>query len=138
MTRRWATWLDDLRITTKSVAAEHDRVARALIEATDAADAAALGRALRDDVTLTVDGGGLVPAPAAPLRGRVAVVRQLLRVLSDPGVDTVVESVNGMPGVVVRRDGGVVGVLALRLQGSLVCEAWLVANPDKLASWNRP
>jgi hypothetical protein len=23
------------------------------------------------------------------------------------------------------------------LRGSLVCEAWLVANPDKLESWNR-
>lgn len=137
MSRRRATWLNGLRSRTKSVAVEHERAARALIAATNAADAAALGRVLHFDVTLTVDGGGQVPAPRAPLRGRVAVVRQLLRVLSDPQVDTVVESVNGMPGVVVRRGGSVVGVLALRVRGSLVCEAWLVVNPDKLASWNQ-
>lgn len=137
MSRRRATWLNGLRSRTKSVAVEHERAARALIAATNATDAAALGRLLHHNVTLTVDGGGQVPAPRSPLRGRVAVVRQLLRVLSDPEVDTAVESVNGMPGVVVRRDGSVVGVLALRVRGLLVCEAWFMVNPDKLASWNR-
>ncbi|WP_127819037.1 hypothetical protein [Microbacterium sp. CPCC 204701] len=112
-------------------------MARALIAATRRADAADLGRVLHHDVSLTVDGGGVVPTPRAPLRGRGDVVPQLLRVLGDPEVDAVVESVNGMPGVVVRRDGGVVGVLVLRVTGGVVREAWLVANPDKLASWNR-
>ena len=137
MNRRRATWLKDLRTRTTSVAAEHDRAARALIAATKATDAVALGRVLHYDATLTVDGGGRIPAPRAPLRGRVAVVRHLLQVLADPEVDTAVESVNGMPGVVVRRDGEVVGVLVLRVRGAVVREAWLVANPDKLASWNR-
>jgi RNA polymerase sigma-70 factor (ECF subfamily) len=137
MTRRRATWLKDLRTKTTCVAAEHERTARALIAATRNADAAALGRVLHVDASLTVDGGGQVPAPRTPLRGRVAVVRHLMRVLGDPAVDSVIESVNGMPGVVVRCEGTVVGVLVLRVRRSVVCEAWLVANPDKLESWNR-
>ncbi|NLP84225.1 siderophore-interacting protein [Microbacterium sp. CFH 90308] len=137
MSRRRATWLKDLRTRAKSVACEHERAARALITATRNADAAALARALHLDASLTVDGGGQVPAPRTPVRGRVAVVRHLMRALGDPEVDTVIESVNGMPGIVVRRDGTVVGVLVLRVRRSLVCEAWLVANPDKLESWNR-
>jgi len=136
MSRRRATWLKHLRTST-SLAAEHERVARALIAATSTTDAATLARMLHPDVQLTVDGGGHVPAPPTPLRGRVEVVRYLTRVLGDPEVDTVIESVNGMPGVVVRREATVVGVLVLRVRRSLVCEAWLVANPDKLASWNR-
>lgn len=137
MSRRRATWLKYLRTSTTFVAAEHERAARALIAATSTTDAATLARMLHADVELTVDGGGHVPAPPTPLQGRAAVVRHLLSVLGDPEVDTVIESVNGMPGVVVRREATVVGVLVLRVRQSLVCEAWLVANPDKLESWNR-
>ncbi|MGK3954320.1 hypothetical protein ACLKM7_18520 [Microbacterium sp. I2] len=136
MSRRRATWLKHLRTST-SLAAEHERAARALIAGTRNADGAALARVLHLDASLTVDGGGHVPAPRTPLRGRVEVVRYLTRVLGDSEVDTVIESVNGMPGVVVRRGATVVGVLVLRVRRSLVCEAWLVANPDKLESWNR-
>lgn len=137
MKRRPAAWLKDLLSTNTSIAAAHRRAASALIAAIRKRDAAALGRLLHTDASLTVDGGGQVPAPHAPVRGRVAVVRQLLEVAGGPEVDATVESVNGMPGVVVRRDGTVVGVLALRLSGTIVHEAWLVTNPDKLASWNR-
>ena len=137
MSRRRATWLKYLRTRTRSVAAEHDRAARALIVAAATADAAELGRVLHPDVRATVDGGGQVPAPDAPLRGCGAVGRYLLSVLGDDDVDAVVESVNGMPGIVLRRDGAVVGVLVLQVRASRVREAWMVANPDKLSSWNR-
>ena len=137
MTRRRATWLKFLRTRTTSLAADHERAARELIVATATADAAALGRLLHPDVCATVDGGGQVPAPDAPLRGCGAVGRYLLEVLGDDDIDAVVESVNGMPGIVLRRDGAVVGVLVLDVRASRVREAWLVANPDKLASWNR-
>ena len=135
MSRRRATWLKFLRTRTTSLAADHERAARALIAAT--ADAAALGRVLHPDVCVTVDAGGQVPAPDAPLRGRSDVGRYLLAVLGGDDVDAVVESVNGMPGIVLRRDDVVVGVLVLEVRASRVCEAWLVTNPDKLASWNR-
>lgn len=137
MSRRRATWLKFLRTRTTSLAADHERAARALIVASATADAAELGRLLHPDVCVTVDAGGQVPAPGAPLCGCEAVGRYLLDVLGDGDVDAVVESVNGMPGIVLRRDGAVVGVLVLEVRASRVFEAWLVTNPDKLASWNR-
>lgn len=137
MSRRRATWLKFLRTRTTSLAADHERAARALIVATATADAAELGRLLHPDVSATVDGGGRVPAPDAPLRGCGAVGRYLLEVLGDDEIDAVVESVNGMPGIVLRRDGAVVGVLVLDVRASRVREAWMISNPDKLSSWNR-
>ena len=137
MSRRRATWLKFLRTSTTSLAAELERAARALIVATTTADAAALGRLLHPDVCATVDGGGQVPAPDAPLRGCGAVGRYLIDVLGDDDVDVVVESVNGMPGIVLRREGVVVGVLVLQVRASRVHEVFMVANPDKLSSWNR-
>ena len=101
-----------------------------------ARDANRLRRMLHRSVELTVDGGGNVQAPRSPLSGAHQVGAHLGVVLFDPAVSLAVASVNGMPGIVVRRKGEVVGVLSLQVRGRLVVRAWLVANPDKLGSWS--
>ena len=91
---------------------------------------------LHPGVVLTVDGGGLVTAPVVGVEGASEVGAYLGEVLIDAAVSLQVESVNGMPGVVVCRAGQVTGVLSIRVRGRLILEAWLVLNPDKLTHWH--
>ena len=45
------------------------------------------------------------------------------------------ESVNGEPGLAIRRDGRVVGVAVLGMRVGRVTRVWLVTAPEKLSSW---
>jgi RNA polymerase sigma-70 factor (ECF subfamily) len=44
--------------------------------------------------------------------------------------------VNALPGIVMRVDGRVVGVISLGLRGRAISAIWVVLNPDKLTHWN--
>lgn len=113
----------------------HERVVREIVAAAASDDAPGLKRMLHPGVVLTVDGGGIVAAPSTALSGASEVAAYLGPLLSDPAASLRIESVNGMPGVVVRRDGAPTGVLCLAVRGGRVREAWLVVNPEKLAGW---
>lgn len=132
--RRVARWPHGSRRADASAAARNDRIARGLVAA---AERRGIPHLLRPDVELVVDGGGKVPAPAAPLRGRDEVAAFLAGVLG-PNADLAVEPVNGVPAVVIRGRDGVEGVLCLRASRDGIAEAWLILNPEKLAHWNRP
>ena len=114
---------------------QHERVARALVAAVESGDPGALRAMMHPGVELTVDGGGVVPAPPAALRGAHEVTRYLSGVLLDSEVSVRIASVNGMPGLVVCRRGEVTGVLGMRARGRLIVQAWLVVNPGKLTRW---
>lgn len=114
---------------------QHDLIAHALVAAAEAGDACGLARVLHPGVELTVDSGGNVPAPGEALQGASEVGRYLTGVLLEPGTTARVESVNGLPGVMVCRDGAVTGVLGIRVRDRLILEAWFVVNPDKLTHW---
>ena len=118
-----------------STQAQHDRAARALVAAARANDSAAVERMLHPGVALTVDGGGMVPAPRRPLRGASEVGAYLVAVLVDPATAPRVEAVNGLAGVVLRCARRVTGVLGIRVRKGRIVEAWLVVNPDKLTRW---
>ena len=136
MTRRHrASWLHFSPRGSQSSAVQHDRVAKALVAAAASADLAAVGRMLHPGVELTVDAGGKVPAPRSALRGASEVGRYLSGVLFDPAASLRTASVNGMPGIVVRRGGEVTGVLGIRLRRRRIVQAWLVVNPEKLTRW---
>jgi RNA polymerase sigma-70 factor (ECF subfamily) len=100
-------------------------------------DRSRVQRILHPGMTLVVDGGGRVPAPAGPVRGRAAAADALIGMFGPrTGSSSTVVSVNGAPALVFRRAGGVVAVLTLRTRGARVFDAWIVANPDKLRHWN--
>ena len=115
---------------------QHERVARALAAAVETGDPGQLGGLMHPSVELTVDGGGIVAAPSAALRGAQEVTRYLSGVLLDSEVSVRIASVNGMPGLVVCRHGEVTGVLGMRVRGRLIVQAWLVVNPGKLTRWH--
>jgi hypothetical protein len=90
---------------------------------------------LSPDAVAVCDGGGHVPAPVLPLHG-AAEVAWLLQALL-PGNDLTVESVNGHPGLVLRRAGRAVVVIAVTCDRNLVTGLWVVLNPAKLRAWHR-
>jgi RNA polymerase sigma-70 factor (ECF subfamily) len=91
-----------------------------------------LGRA----VTVTVDSGGRYPLPAS-VRGRAAFTALLIGAMAQCEITVHECSVNHRPGVVFRDGQRVIAVMVTRSSFAHVREIWVVANPEKLASWNR-
>ncbi|MFB7875029.1 RNA polymerase sigma-70 factor [Nocardia sp. NPDC056064] len=90
---------------------------------------------LAPDVVLLADGGGVVKAVVRPVVGADRVARLLSRGIPRiPGtVTTEFVQVNGGPAVLVRVDGVLDIVAALRLDDGAITGLYLVRNPDKLA-----
>ena len=84
---------------------------------------------LAPDATVTVDG--------LEVTGRDACARHLAAVFAELDPDSIdLESVNGEPGLAIRRGGRVVGITVLGMRVGQVTRVWLVTAPEKLSSWN--
>lgn len=122
-----------------TTARQHDAVARAVHEACAAEDGALLASLLCPDVTAFFDGGGKVRALVRPVHGSRQVARILLTLLARrPRTSLTAHPVNGRTGLVVRYDDQVAAVISLDIAGRRVAQVWVVLNPDKLRSWNKP
>ncbi|MBO1419286.1 RNA polymerase sigma-70 factor [Streptomyces sp. FH025] len=112
--------------------AEARRAVEAFRRAVETGDLRDLMDLLAPDVVLLGDGGGVVRAALRPVvgAGRVA---QLLRRIALRAVSLRAEQVNGHPALVVRLDGEIDTVLALRLDDGLVTGLYAVRNPEKLS-----
>ncbi|MFI8305017.1 RNA polymerase subunit sigma [Streptomyces sp. NPDC085927] len=116
-----------------------DVVARSVLRACMAEDAALLTSLLTSDAAVFFDGGGKVRAPADPVHGDRRVARSLLALLAPhPRTTVCVHAVNGRTGLVVRYGGQVAAVVGLDVAGPHVVQVWVTLNPDKLRPWNRP
>ncbi|GAA4777094.1 MULTISPECIES: RNA polymerase sigma-70 factor [Streptomyces] len=114
------------------------REARAAVEsfrrALETGDPQELLDVLAPDVVLVSDGGGVKQAALRPIVGAEKVARFYLGsirktgavVTSDPAV------VNGRPALLVRVDGEVDGVLAVRVEEGRIAGLFYVRNPEKL------
>jgi len=114
---------------------DHDDVVRRLAAACHPGDVIAIEAVLGPDAVAVCDGGGRVPAPIRAVRG-AAQVAQLLRALL-PGTGLTVESVNGRAGLVARRAGVAVAVIAVGCREDRATILWVVLNPAKLRGWHR-
>ncbi|MFH8381767.1 RNA polymerase sigma-70 factor [Kitasatospora sp. NPDC018058] len=117
-------------------AAEARQAVAAFQRAVETGDLRALLDLLAPDVVLVGDGGGLVQATPAPVVG-AELVAGLLRGITRRAVALRAEQVNGHPALVVRLDGEVDTVLALRLEEGLVTGLYAVRNPEKLSRMTR-
>lgn len=93
--------------------------------------------ALRPDVVLVIDDGGLTSRASTPLIGRAEVAAGLTELMT-PGTSVSVASVNGAPGFVLVRDKGVVAAGTADVHAGTLSAIWVVSNPEKLRSWNGP
>jgi hypothetical protein len=117
---------------------QREELARRFFAAAQQGDLACLEVLLADDVELTGDGGGKVPALARSLRGRNRVARALVnwfRLANRlPGISLRPAEINGTPGAVyLHEERRLVAVVALEAAGGEITRIGSVVNPDKLA-----
>ncbi|WP_369371772.1 RNA polymerase sigma-70 factor [Promicromonospora sp. Populi] len=116
-------------------AAETRSVLAAFRGAVETGDLQSLLDVLAPDVVLLSDGGGVVPAALEPLVGADGVAFVLGRI---PDVAVLEPAqVNGYPALIVRVEGKISTVLAVRIDNSLVTGLYAVRNPDKLSHMER-
>jgi RNA polymerase sigma-70 factor (ECF subfamily) len=92
-------------------------------------------RLLAPDVVLVADGGGIKQAALRPVIGSEKVVRMIFggigryegTVTAGPTV------VNGNPALVLRLDGEIDGVIAIRVEHAHITGLYYVRNPEKLS-----
>jgi RNA polymerase sigma-70 factor (ECF subfamily) len=109
---------------------------RAFQRALESRDLQGLLDVLAPEVVLLNDGGGIKQASRRPITGADKVARVIVGGLGkaegtfaltlDPTV------VNGTPALVLRMDGELDGILAIRVEGALITGLYYVRNPEKL------
>jgi RNA polymerase sigma-70 factor (TIGR02957 family) len=112
---------------------------KAFQRAADTGDLQGLLDILAPDVVFLGDGGGVVQAALRPVVGADRVVRLFAVGLDLVGAAVSVEpvQVNGYPALLVRLNGEIDGVLAVRIEGGLVTGLYYVRNPEKLSRFQR-
>jgi RNA polymerase sigma-70 factor (ECF subfamily) len=89
---------------------------------------------LAPGVILVADGGGIKQAARRPVIGADKVARMLIGGIGK--VDSILTAeptvVNGNPSLVVRLDGQLDGVLAVRVEDARITGLYYVRNPEKL------
>ncbi|MBT2411405.1 RNA polymerase sigma-70 factor [Streptomyces sp. ISL-12] len=94
---------------------------------------------LAPDVVLLGDGGGVRQAVLRPVDGADKVARLLLGALGRLTAEVSLRpaQVNGHPALVVRLDGGLDSVVAVRVDDGLITGLYAVRNPEKLSRMER-
>ncbi|NNH74326.1 RNA polymerase sigma-70 factor [Nocardia uniformis] len=94
---------------------------------------------LAPDVVLLGDGGGVVQAILRPVQGAGRVARLLTIGLRKFSGEVSIEpvQVNGCPALVVRIDGKIDDVVAVRIDDGLITGLYIVRNPEKLSRIER-
>lgn len=117
---------------------QRDQLVQRFLAAAEQGDMNGLEALLANDVVLSGDGGGRVPALARSLHGRNRVARTLrnwMRIAGRiPGFELRPAEVNGGAGVLATDGrGGLISVWSLGISGGQIQGICAVVNPDKLA-----
>ncbi|WP_030516885.1 RNA polymerase sigma-70 factor [Nocardia sp. NRRL WC-3656] len=114
---------------------ESRRAVEAFQHAIETGDLQHLVDMLAPDVVLLGDGGGVVQAVLRPIAGADRVARALRTGLPRLRTEAIVEAVqiNGCPALIVRIDGRIDDVVAMRLDDGLITGLYVVRNPEKLS-----
>jgi RNA polymerase sigma-70 factor, ECF subfamily len=119
----------------------HARIVGRFMDAFVAGDIDSLMSLMTEDVTAWSDGGGKVSGAARqPIRGRDKVARALTvnRSRAPEGITIEVIEANGLPALLIRIKGQIIGVVTLETEGDFIRAIRIVANPDKLAHLDLP
>ena len=89
---------------------------------------------LAPEVVLVGDGGGVKQAALRPVIGAEKVVRLIVGGLgkADGTITAEPTVVNGNPALVLRLDGEIDGVMAIRVEDARITGLYYVRNPEKL------
>jgi len=107
--------------------------------AVETGDLQSLVDVLAPDVVMLSDGGGVKQALLRPITGAKRVARVLgvglPRIVGEVSVETV--QMNGGPALIIRIDGEIDNVVAVRIDDGLVTGLYIVRNPEKLSRMQR-
>ncbi len=108
---------------------------QAFQRAAETGDLQSLLDILAPDVVALSDGGGKVQAVPTPVVGADKVARLLTAGLPRIAAAATMEpaQVNGYPALIVRVDGQIDTVIAVRIDDGLISGLYAVRNPEKLA-----
>jgi RNA polymerase sigma-70 factor (TIGR02957 family) len=108
---------------------------QAFQRAAETGDLQSLLDILAPDVVALSDGGGVVQAVPTPVVGACRVARLLTAGLPRIAAAATLEpaQVNGYPALIVRVNGQVDTVIAVRIDDGLISGLYAVRNPEKLA-----
>jgi len=107
--------------------------------AIETGDLQSLVDVLAPDVVMLSDGGGVKEALQRPITGAHRVARLLglglPRIAGEVSVEP--EQINGGPALIIRIDGEIDSVVAVRIDDGLVTGLYIVRNPEKLSHVQR-
>ena len=119
--------------------AETRAALEAFQRAVETGDLQSLLDILAPDVVILSDGGGVKPAMPRPIVGADKVARLFAVGLEMVGAEMSIEpvQVNGCPALILRLNGEIDSVVAVRVEGGLVTGLYSVRNPEKLSRVER-
>jgi RNA polymerase sigma-70 factor (ECF subfamily) len=120
-------------------AADTRRALDAFQRAIETGDLQGLLDLLAPDVVLLGDGGGVKQTLVRPIVGAGKVGRIMAQGLPRYGREGTVEpaQINGGPALIIRIDGEIDDVVAIRIDDGLISGLYVVRNPEKLARVER-
>ena len=112
----------------------HARLLTEFMHATTAGNLEGLVSLLAEDAVLQADGGGVVTAARNPIAGAERIARWSIGVMEKATWDVSFEvaTVNGLPGVVMRANGAVYGVISIDVRDGKIQNVYIQINPAKL------
>jgi RNA polymerase sigma-70 factor (ECF subfamily) len=116
-------------------AAETRGALEAFQRAVETGDLQRLLDILAPDVVLLGDGGGVVQAALSPVVGADGVARVLGRIAAAASLQPA--QVNGYPALILRLNGEIDTVMALRIDDGIITGLYAVRNPEKLSHMER-
>ena len=129
--RRRITAQGEARYTVEPAAAR--RLSEQFAAAASEGDFDELVTALAADARGHFDSGGIFPdAPTEVVHGAERIARQLLANVGGQGLQFEVAEVNAEPGIIARRRGRIISVLALEFAGDRISVIHGIGNPAKL------
>jgi RNA polymerase sigma-70 factor (TIGR02957 family) len=111
--------------------AETQDALEAFQQAVETGDLQRLLGILAPDVVFLGDGGGLAQAALAPIAGAGSVARVLGRIADAASLQPA--QVNGYPALLIRLNGEIDTVMAVRIGDGLITGLYAVRNPEKLS-----
>ncbi|PZG92647.1 RNA polymerase subunit sigma-24 [Streptomyces sp. NTH33] len=114
---------------------EGQAVLKSFQHAIETGDPQALLEVLAPEVVLMSDGGGIKHAALRPVTGAEKVARMFAGSIGKLEGTLTVEPtvVNGNPALLVRLDGEIDGVMAIRVEDARITGLYYVRNPEKLS-----
>ncbi|MFI7612029.1 RNA polymerase sigma-70 factor [Nonomuraea terrae] len=115
--------------------AESRDALKAFQRAVETGDLQRLLDVLAPDVVLLTDGGGIKRAALEPVMGADRVIEWLGRISRTVSMEPA--QANGHPALIVRLDGEIETVIAVRVDDGVITGLYAVRNPEKLSHMKR-